>query len=179
MMDRGFNHKFLYTTLIAIIAALCGELYLLTEKLSDMSEAIQTLNDKVSELQDLQEIQIEKETKVEKGNHTIAGICAIISLMVVLYLYFGGIDPGSMGDLFNISANQASQDIISQNQLICQNLSDCLRSIDLLNKSAISELGHKTDVICGKINVVINAVVKSDCVNQMLSSISSKPEDFE
>ncbi len=135
-----------------------------------MAEAIQTLNDKVSELQDLQEIQIEKEIKVEKGNYAIAGIC-VISLMVVLYLYFGGIDPGSMGDLFNISANQASQYIISQNQLICQNLSDCLRSIDLLNKSVISELGHKTDVICGKINVIINAVVKSDCVNQVLSSI--------
>lgn len=39
---------------LIVIAALCGEIYLLQEKLSELTDTIQTLNTKISHLESIQ-----------------------------------------------------------------------------------------------------------------------------
>lgn len=73
---------------------------------------------------------------------------------MVALLYFDSIDLGSLGKAFNISADQALQDIISQNDLISSNLIECMKSIKLMNQSIIDEIRKAFNRICAKMNVV-------------------------
>lgn len=176
------NYKLLNTILLIIIAALCGEIYLLNEKLSEMSELIHSLNDKITKLEDLQKdlvkANLEKQNYLQEGNYTILGITAIV-LTIVALLYFGGIDPGSMADALNVSAEQAAKDTIGQNDLNSNNFVDCLKTIKDMNQQIISTIDIKSAIIVSKINTVLNAITKGSSINTTLSSIRSSIEDFE
>jgi len=176
------NYKMLNTILLAIIAALCGEIYLLNEKLSEISELVQSFNDKIERMEnvqkDLVKASLDKQDTIKGGNYTILGVGAII-LTVVALLYFGGIDPGSLANALNVSADQAAAETIGQNNINSNNLIDCLRSIKDMNQSIITVIDVKADVICSKINVVLNAIIKGGTINAALSSIKSSLEDFE
>jgi hypothetical protein len=165
-----------------IIAALCGEIYLLNERLSEMSELIHSLNDKITKLEDLQKdlvkANLEKQDYLRESNYTILGITAI-ALTIVALLYFGGIDPNSMTDALNVSAEQAAKDTIGQNDLNSNNFVDCLKNIKDMNQQIISTIDIKSAIIVSKINTVLNAITKGRSINVPLSSIRSTVEDFE
>lgn len=168
------NYKLLNTILLIVIAALCGEIYLLNEKLSGMSELIHSLNDKIMKLKDLAKANLEKQDYLKEGNYTILGITAI-ALTIVALLYFGGIDLGSMADALNVSAEQAAKETIGQNDLNSNNLVDCLKNIKDMNQQIISVIDLESAIIVSKINTVLNAVTKGSSINSTLSSI----EDFK
>ena len=69
------NYKLLNTILLIVIAALCGELHLLSEKLSEMSDFIHSLNEKIIKLEDLQSdlarANMEKQNYLKESNHTM------------------------------------------------------------------------------------------------------------
>lgn len=176
------NYKIVNTVLLIIIAMLCGEIYLLTEKISEMNGMIQSLTEKISKIEEFQKVNIDKSNVTIQGNSVIAGAAGVL-LGIMVLMYFGGIDPGSLGNALNISANQATQDLVSQNNLINQNLIDCIKNINYLNKSVIAEIGNKTDFLCSKINIVIKSVTNSNSsgpnIDTLLRSIESSTEDFE
>lgn len=176
------NYKLLNTILSIIIAVLCGEIYLLHEKLSEMSEIIHSLNDKITKLEDLQKdlanANLEKQNFLREGNYTILGITAVV-LTIVTLLYFGGIDPGSMADALNVSAEQAASETLGQNDLNSSNFVDSLKTIKDMNQQIISVIDHKSVLIVSKINTVLNAITKGNSINTTLSSIKSSIEDFE
>lgn len=176
------NYKVLNTILLIVIAALCGEIYLLNEKLSEMSDLIHSLNEKITKLEDLQndlaKANMEKQNYLKESNHTILGISAI-ALTIVALLYFGGIDPGSMADALNVSAEQAAAETIGQNDLNSNNLADCLKNIRDMNQQIITMIDLKSILIVSKISNVLNAITKGNSINSTLSSIKSSIEDFE
>jgi hypothetical protein len=180
MMDQSY--KLINILLLIIIAALCGEIYLLNERLSEMTELIKSLNDKIVGLEEAQKelanANLEKQTNLKDSNYTLLGISAIILTIVVL-VYFGGINPGSMAEALIISADQAAAETIGQNNLNSNNLIDCLNTIKDMNQQIIAQLDVRFDVLCSKTNAVLNAIIKGNSLNATLSSIRSSIEDFE
>jgi len=178
----GQNYKLLNTILLIIIAALCGEIYVLNERLSEMTEIIHFMNEKINEMEELQrdfaKANLEKQSNLKDGTYTLVGITAII-LTVVALLYFGGIDPGSMADALNVSANQAAAETIGQNNLNSNNLIDCLRNIKDMNHEIIKQIDLKSEILVSKIGAVLSAITKGNSLNATLSSIKSSIEDFE
>ena len=176
------NYKLLNTILLIIIAALCGEIYLLNEKLSEMSELMHSLNEKITKLEDLQndlaKANMEKQNFLKEGNNTILGITAIL-LTIVALLYFGGVDPGSLANALNVSAEQTATEAIGQNDLNSMNLIDCLKNIKDMNQQIITVIDLKSAIIVSKIGNVLNAITKGNSINSTLSSIRSSIEDFE
>ncbi len=176
------NYKLLNTILLIIIAILCGEIYVLNERLSEMTEIIHSMNGKINDMEEIQKdfvkTNLEKQSNLKNGNYTVIGITAII-LTVVALLYFGGIDPGSMADALNVSANQAAIETIGQNNLNSNNLIDCLKNIKDMNHEIITQVDLKSEIIVSKIGTVLSAITKGNSINTTLSSIKSSIEDFE
>jgi hypothetical protein len=118
---------------------------------------------------------------MEKGNkYILGGILVIIGVVIVTYLG-GGIDPGDLGKVFNLSADQSTVDLISQNDLISKNLKFCLQSIDFMNKSIVAEIGSKTDFICSKLEVITKAFINKEInLNSIFGNLpSDRGKDWE
>ena len=117
---------------LIIIFVLCGEINLLQDKVSEMSGAIRALNEKISNIELVQE-NLQNEKVMAKGNKYIfGGIFTIVG--IVILGYFGGINPGNLGKVFDLSADRLTDDVVSQNEFISKNLKLCLQSIDFMNK---------------------------------------------
>jgi hypothetical protein len=180
------DSKFLFILLLVtnaigltIVSGLTGEVTLLQEKLSDMTDIVRTLDDKISSMEVTQEKTIVVEKNLEKGNAYILG-GALITLGLIGLIYFGGIDPGDLGKVLNLSADQSTMDFVSQNKLISENLKHCLSSIDTMNRGILSEVTSRTDHICSKLEVILNSIVKKDVnLNSMLSNLTSGRSDWE
>lgn len=164
---------------ITIICILCGEIYLLQDRLSEVTDIIRSLNEKISKLETVQQISIQDGKSIEKGNGYLLGMAAVV-LCISALIYFGGIDPGGLGDTLNLVADQSSKDINNQNVLINENLKHCLRGIENINRDLLTEITTRTDYICAKLNIVINSVVAKDVnLNSILGSITSTKSDWE
>lgn len=178
----ALSYRLINTALLVIIAALSREIYILNERLSEMTQIVQSLNHKIEGMEEFQKelakSNLEKHNNLKDGNYTLLGISAII-LTVVGLLYFGGVDPGSIADALNVSANQTAAGAIGQNNLNSHNLIDCLKNIKDMNYQIITEINVKSDVICSKINAVLTAITKGKSINSILSSVKSSPDDFE
>ena len=112
-------------TCLIIISVLCGEINLLQDRLSEMCDTVRALDEKISNIEVTQENfhnkSLQNEKVVEKGNkYILGGILVIIGVVIVTHL--GGIDPGNLGKVFNLSADQLTVDLINQNDLISKNL---------------------------------------------------------
>ena len=135
---------------LIIISILCEEIDLLQNKLSEMSDTIRALDDKIASIEAAQE-KFQNESilseKVEaKGSKYIFRvILTILGLAIVGYV--GGIDPGNLGKIINLSADQSIADLIIRNGLIGKSLKLCLQGIDFMNKSIVAEIGDKTDFV--------------------------------
>lgn len=134
MMEKNFRlivRLLLGTNVMCliIIAVQCGEIYLLQEKLSEMSDVVRSLDAKISQLESIQKEAIYGEKLIEGGNRYILGGTVVI-LSIIALIYFGGIDPGDLGRSLNLLADQSTQDFTTQNKLISDNLNQCLSSID-------------------------------------------------
>jgi hypothetical protein len=176
------NYKLLNTILLIIIAILCGEIYILNERLSEMSDIIHSMNEKINGLEELQKdfakANLEKHSNLKDGNYTLIGITAIM-LTVVALLYFVGIDPGSMANALNVSAEQATTETIGQNNLNSSNLIDCFRNIKDMNNEIIAQIDTKFEILGSKTGAVLNAITKGKSLNATLFSIRFSIEDFE
>ena len=98
-------------TCLIIISVLCGEINLLQDKLSEMSDTVRALDEKIANIEVAQENfhneSLQNEKVMEKGNkYILGGILVIIGVVIVTYLG-GGIDPGNVGKVFNLSADQS------------------------------------------------------------------------
>ena len=104
-----------------------------------------------------------------------------IIIGVILVLYFGKIDPKNLGKVFNLSADQSTADLISQNDLIGKNLKLCLQSIDFMNKSIVAEIRAKTDFVCAKLEVITKAFTNKEInLNSIIGNLpSDKKKDWE
>lgn len=169
---------------LIIISILCGEIDLLQNKLSEMSDTIRVLDDKIASIEAAQEKfqneSIQSEKVAAKGSKYIfGGILTILGIAIVAY--FGGIDPGNLGKIINLSADQSTADLISQNDLIGKNLKLCLQGIDFMNKSIVAEIGAKTDFVCAKLEVITKAFINKDVnLNSVLGNLpSDKGKDWE
>ena len=169
---------------LIIIYILCGEIYLLQNKLFEMSDTIRALDDKIASIEAAQEKfqneSIQSEKVAEKGSKYIfGGILTILGIAIVAY--FGGIDPGNLGKIINLSADQSTADLINQNGLIGKNLELCLQGIDFMNKNIVAEIGAKTDFVCAKLEVITKALVNKDVnLNSILGNLpSDKGKDWE
>jgi len=180
------NYKIIVGTLLAtnvicliMITVLCGEIYSLQEKLSEMTDIVRTLNDKISRIEVIQEETLFGEKKIEKGNvYILGGTLTIIG--VIILIYFGGIDPGALGKALNLSADQSTTDFVSQNKLIGENLKHCLSSIDFMNRGILNEIASRTDYVCTKLDVILNSIIKKDLnLNSILSNLNSGRSDWE
>jgi len=172
-------------TCLIIISVLCGEINLLQDKLSEMSDTVRALDEKIANIEVIQENfhneSSQNEKVMEKGNkYILGGILVIIGVVIVTYLG-GGIDPGNLGKVFNLSADQSTVDLISQNDLISKNLKFCLQSIDFMNKSIVAEIGSKTDFICSKLEVITKAFINKEInLNSIFGNLpSDKGKDWE
>ena len=95
-------------------------------------------------------------------------------------MYFGGIDPGTLGKALNVSADQSMTDVISQNNMIGENLKACLKGIDFMNQTIVTEIGSKADHICSKLEVITKALIKKDLdLNSIFGNISSDKGNWE
>lgn len=94
---------------------------------------------------------------------------------VVIITYFGGIDPGDLGKVFNLSADQSTADLISKN------LKLCLQGIDFMNKSIVAEVKAKTDFVCAKLEVITKAFINKDRnLNSIFGNLpSDRGKDWE
>lgn len=171
-------------TCLIIISILCGEINLLQDKLSEMSNTIRALDEKIANIELAQENfhneNLQNEKVTAKGNkYILGGIFMIIGIVIITY--FGGIDPGNLGKVLNLSADQSTTDLISQNDLIGKNLKLCLQGIDFMNKSIVAEIGAKTDFVCAKLEVITKALINKDInLNSILGNIpSDKGKDWE
>jgi len=164
---------------IIIIFVLCGEIYLLQDRLSEVTDLVRTLNDKISKLEIIQQEAINGGKSIEKGNIYIFGIATVV-LCISALIYFGGIDPGDLGNTLNLLGDQANKDITSQNILINENLKHCLRGIESINRNLLTEITTRTDHICTKLNVVLNSMITKDInLNSIFSNITSERSDWE
>jgi len=150
---------------LIIISILCGEIDLLQNKLSEMSNTIRALDDKISSIELAQEKfqneSIQSEKVAAKGSKYIfGGILTILGIVIIAY--FGGIDPGNLGKIINLSSDQSTADLIHQNGLIGKNLKLCLQGIDFMNKSIVGEIGVKTDFVYDKLQVITKALINKD-----------------
>lgn len=164
---------------LIVIAALCGEIYLLQEKLSELTDTIQTLNTKISHLESIQYETMYGDRGIEKGNgYILGGVATIIGLLAIMY--FGGINPGDLGKALNLLGDQSKTDLIQQNKLIDENMKLCLSSIDFMNRSILNEITSKTDYICTKLEVILNSMITKDVnLNSIFSKITSGKNDWE
>lgn len=171
-------------TCLIIISVLCGEINLLQDNLSKMSDTIRALDEKIANIELAQENFHNESSSNEKvtvkGNkYILGGILMIMGTVIVTY--FGGIDPGNLGKVFNLSADQSTADLISQNDLICKNLKLCLQSINFMNTSIVAEIGAKTDFVCAKLEVITKAFINKEIdLNSILGNLpSDKGNDWE
>lgn len=184
MMER--DYKFIIGILLTtnvicliIIAVLCGEIFSLQEKLSEMTDTVRTLNDKISRIEVIQEETLLNEKRIEKGNGYILG-GALIIIGIITLTYFGGIDPGALGKALNLSADQSTTDLVNQNKLIGENLKLCLSSIDFMNRGILNEVTSRTDYICTKLDVILNSIITKDLnLNSIFSNLNSERSDWE
>jgi hypothetical protein len=184
MMER--DYKFIIGILLTtnvicliIIAVLCGEIFSLQEKLSEMTDTVRTLNDKISRIEVIQEETLLNEKRIEKGNGYILG-GALIIIGIITVTYFGGIDPGALGKALNLSADQSTTDLVNQNKLIGENLKPCLSSIDFMNRGILNEVTSRTDYICTKLDVILNSIITKDLnLNSIFSNLNSERSDWE
>jgi len=96
-------------TCLIIISVLCGEINLLQDKLSLMSDIIRTLDEKIASIELAQEnLQNEKVTAKE-NKYILGGILMIMGIVIITY--FGGIDPGSLKEVFELSVDQSIVDL--------------------------------------------------------------------
>jgi len=164
---------------LIIVAVLCGEIISLQEKLSEMTDIVRTLNDKISRIEVIQEETFLSEKKIEKGNGYILG-GALIMISVIALIYFGGIDPGDLGKALNLLADQSTTDFVNQNNLVSENLKLCLSSIDFMNRSILNEITSRTDHICTKLDVIMNSIIRKDLnLNSIFSNLNSGRGDWE
>lgn len=164
---------------LIMIAVLCGEIYSLQEKLSEMTDIVRTLNDKISRIEVIQEENLLSEKRIEKGNVYILG-GALTIIGVIILIYFGGIDPGALGKALNLSSDQSTTDFVSQNKLIGENLKLCLSSIDFMNRGILNEVASRTDFICTKLDVILNSIITKDLnLNSIFSNLNSERSDWE
>lgn len=149
-----------------------------------MSGAIRALNEKISNIELVQENfqneNLQNEKVTAKGSKLILGGVLMIMSIVILG-YFGGIDPGSLGKGFDLSASQLAADIADQNAFINKNLNTCLQSVDFMNKSIVAEIGTKTDFICAKLEVITKAFINKDInLNSIFGNLpSDRGKDWE
>jgi hypothetical protein len=90
-------------TCLIIIFVLCGEINLLQDRLSEMSDTVQALDEKIANIEVTQENfhneSLQNEKVVGKGNkYILREILVIIGVVIVTYL--GGIDPRNLGKVF-------------------------------------------------------------------------------
>lgn len=164
---------------LIIVSVLCGEINSLQERLSDMTDTVRTLDDKISRIELAQEETLLSEKRIEKGNGYILGGALIIMGIIVL-TYFGGIDPGTLGKALNLSAEQSTMDFVSQNKFIGENLKLCLSSIDFMNRGILTEVTSRTDHICNKLDVIINSIITKDVnLNSIISNITPGRSGWE
>lgn len=164
---------------IIIICLLCGEIYPLKEQLAEVSDIVRELNDKLSKLETIQQEAINGGKSIEKGNGYLIGI-AISIFGVFAVLCFGGIDPGDIGTSLNLLSEQSSKDIISQNVAINDNLKNCLRGVENINRNLLTEITTRTDQICAKLDVVINSMITKDMdLNSVLRKLTSGKSGWE
>jgi hypothetical protein len=168
---------------LIIISILCGEIDLLQNKLSELSDTIRALDDKIASIEAAQEKfqkeNILSEKVAAKGSKYIfGGILTILGIAIVAY--FGGIDPGNLGKIINLSADQSTADLITQNDLIGKNLKLCLLNIDFIYESIVA-VENKTDLVCAKLEVILKALINKDVnLNSILGNLpSDKGKDWE
>jgi uncharacterized protein YoxC len=164
---------------LIIIFVLCGEINSLQEKLSEMTDTVRALDDKISRIELAQEETLLSEKRLEKGNGYILG-GALTVIGIIALIYFGGIDPGALGRALNLSADQSTIDFVSQNKLISENLKLCLSSIDFMNRSILTEVTSRTDYICKKLDVILNSIITKDVnLNSIFSNLTSGRSNWE
>lgn len=95
-------------------------------------------------------------------------------------MYFGGIDPGALGKALNLSSYQSTENFVSQNKLIGENLKLCLSSIDFMNRGILNEVASRTDFICTKLDAILNSIITKDLnLNSIFSNLNSERSDWE
>ena len=94
MLIKEKNYKIIISVLLTtnvisliIVYFLCGEVYLLQQKLLDMMETVRTLEDKISR------IEIDK----EKGYEDIMALVCTVIICIVFSMYFGDTSSGGPG----------------------------------------------------------------------------------
>ena len=128
---------------------------------------VQTLNDKISKLESIQQ------EGIEKGNWYIWGTAGFMVVACVVAMYFGGVDPGDLGNTLNFVADQSNTDITSQNVLFNENLKHCLRGIENMNRNLLTETTRTDHNTCAKLNVVLNSMITKDTtLNSIFSRIT-------
>jgi hypothetical protein len=96
----------LLTNVICLITVLVliGEINLLQENLSDMTDIVRILDDKISRIEVVQEETLQSEKRIEKGNGYILG-GAFTIIGVIALIYFGGIAKVALGKALNLSSS--------------------------------------------------------------------------
>ena len=162
-----------------IIYILSDEIKILQGQLSEMTSLTFKLNDKLTRIEEVQEKALPREVKIEKGNVYILG-GAVIIIGIVILMYFGGIDPGALGQALNLSADQSTLEIIGQNKLIGENLKACLSSIDYMNKHIAAEVTSKAEFICNKIDIMLNSMITKNLdFNSGIDNLSTRRSDWD
>jgi hypothetical protein len=166
-------------TCLIIISILCGEINLLQERITETSDMIRVLENKIANIEVTQEESFLNEKETVKGNrYILGGVLTVLGIVIIVY--FGGIDPGTLGKALNVSADQSMTDVISQNNMIGENLKACLKGIDFMNQTIVTEIGSKADHICSKLEVITKALIKKDLdLNSIFGNISSDKGNWE
>ena len=166
-------------TCLIIISILCGEINLLQERITETSDLIRVLENKIANIEVIQEENLLNEKETVKGNrYILGGVLTVLGIVIIMY--FGGIDPGALGKALNLSADQSTTDLVNQNKLIGENLKLCLSSIDFMNRGILNEVTSRTDYICTKLDVILNSIITKDLnLNSIFSNLNSERSDWE
>jgi hypothetical protein len=158
-MEGNYN-RLLIGLLITIIPLLTGDIILLNQQISDMAHTIDDVNQKLDQLEKLVESGNADNKVIRTGNKWVIGSIVVITVMVAL-IYFGGIDPGNLGNLFNSTADQTVELINSQNNLDAEHFKTLLEGQKNISSLIVDVISRKNDLICEKIDNIMLNMMKS------------------
>ena len=135
-----------------VIAVLYGEIHALENSLSEMSDLIRTLTDKLDRVESLQHETVMNSgmyaVKKDSNVYGVLGGFVMIAVGLLTYISFGG---GGTGDLGNSIDRLSSQST-------------------LINENFVKGVTK----ICYRLNGILNTMVTKDNVKSIVSDVISK-----
>jgi len=157
MNNNNVNNNLIISLLTLLLIILLGDLYLLNTQITTLLNLIHDQSIKIQELENL----IKKESVVSSDANTtlkvITGVVAFIGIIVVL-VYFGGVDMDLITTNINTTANQVVELINKKNSLDGSNIETVWIHERKIAEESLNYLNSKFDLMESKLSTILNNI---------------------